>query len=70
MVVARNTPSETHLLVLQPEEQDLLHDGESRGLAAEARVLVLTLEVTGIIGYLAAALKGGASVERGRLEGL
>ena len=57
-----------YLLVLETEEEDLLHDGESGRLAAEARILVFALEVAGVVRDLAAALEGRAGVERWGLE--
>ena len=60
---------ETCLLVLEAEEEDLLHDGELGGPASEAGILVLAFEVTGVVCDLAAALEGRAGMEGRRLEG-
>ena len=61
---------ETHLLVLEAEEEHLLHDGKPRRLASEPSILILALEVARVIGYLATAFERGAGMMRRGMERL
>ena len=52
-----------HLLVLETEEEDLLHDGQPRRLASETGILVFAFEVARVVCDLAAAFECRTSVE-------
>ena len=60
---------ETYLLVLQAEEEDLLHDGKPRGLASYAGILIFAFEVTRVKGYPAPSFKCRAGVDGWGVEG-